>query len=358
MLAELCRRATSLEEIHLSHNRFTGDGVTRIIQAAERSRPHDAVPLWLRLEHNDVADPAALFKSLEKKYSICERLDKRKCTNRVCGWGKKVHLPLFSLQRSAEQKRRNGDEAENWRESRVVLTARDENDGRADNDHDYHSRNGGRRAASEWDRGWSADQRHQQGSYHQASSSSRYRGHDEGYEKRRVPSPPGPARGYGESDRRARGGPVPPEAIARRRPERERPRTPQPNGRAYDEAVKRRRTEEAPHRPAPPPPPRSRTSGLAQAQDPEDPEALSISSSETKHRHHDRPRDRSASCSSSSSAHQPVVVANKRDDDVDSQGPSASDHDNEALDKPQQPSHGVCVAAFSDERSDPGAEWD
>eukprot|EP00418_Pyrodinium_bahamense_P041428 CAMPEP_0179206360 /NCGR_PEP_ID=MMETSP0796-20121207/102895_1 /TAXON_ID=73915 /ORGANISM="Pyrodinium bahamense, Strain pbaha01" /LENGTH=195 /DNA_ID=CAMNT_0020911279 /DNA_START=64 /DNA_END=647 /DNA_ORIENTATION=- len=91
-LAKLCEQCPSIEEIHLSHNKFTGDGVERIISAAERARPANAPPLWLRLY------PCGFIHSLQKCFSICERLDPARCTNKTCWHKRKIHLPFFHLQ--------------------------------------------------------------------------------------------------------------------------------------------------------------------------------------------------------------------------------------------------------------------
>lgn len=99
-LADLCRTCPQIEEIHLSHNHFTAVGVEILVTAAEQARPNHVSPLWLRLEHNDVNDPEAVYRDLSSRLSVCNRVDEVRCTVRVCSKKQKVHLPFFHLQRS------------------------------------------------------------------------------------------------------------------------------------------------------------------------------------------------------------------------------------------------------------------
>ena len=101
-LAELCRTAPHLEEIHLSHNMFTAAGAGIIIKSAEEFRRPDTVPLWLRLEHNYVDDAEKVFQTLQSRYSVCRRTDAKLCTARTCHNRCRVHLPHFCLQRLSQ----------------------------------------------------------------------------------------------------------------------------------------------------------------------------------------------------------------------------------------------------------------
>ena len=101
-LADLCRSAPGLEEIHLSHNMFTAAGASVIIKAAEEFRRPDTVPLWLRLEHNYIDDAERVFQSLQNRYSVCRRTDAKLCTARTCNNRCRVHLPHFCLQRLSQ----------------------------------------------------------------------------------------------------------------------------------------------------------------------------------------------------------------------------------------------------------------
>jgi len=138
-LAELVERCPSIEEMHLSHNHFSGDGVLKIITAADRYRGKHLPPLWLRLEQNDVQNPIQTLKEMMRSLSVCDRRDERKCTNRVCCWGQKIHLPFFQLQRgtySGKGRGRGGGgeggasafTTQEERRQPVVLTARSDLD--------------------------------------------------------------------------------------------------------------------------------------------------------------------------------------------------------------------------------------
>lgn len=100
-LAELFAKCTGIEEVHLSHNRFTAAGVETMVRAAEEARPDSMSPLWLRLEQNEVADPDAVYEDLLTRLSVCNRPDERYCTVRTCCKKMKVHLPFFNWQRTA-----------------------------------------------------------------------------------------------------------------------------------------------------------------------------------------------------------------------------------------------------------------
>eukprot|EP00419_Tripos_fusus_P002344 CAMPEP_0172695648 /NCGR_PEP_ID=MMETSP1074-20121228/27497_1 /TAXON_ID=2916 /ORGANISM="Ceratium fusus, Strain PA161109" /LENGTH=501 /DNA_ID=CAMNT_0013516293 /DNA_START=82 /DNA_END=1584 /DNA_ORIENTATION=- len=164
-LARLCERCPSLEELHLSHNKLTGSGVKRIVTAAEKSRSSNALPLWLRLEHNEVPDPISVLQSLRSFLSICDRRDDARCTKRKCAFSQKIHLPFFVQQKKNRWPREQQQE-DTWSRSapdrfsrRVVLTARSGKDVQAQpHDDAGHSTWGGTRphekhvdSSNQWD---------------------------------------------------------------------------------------------------------------------------------------------------------------------------------------------------------------
>eukprot|EP00403_Amphidinium_massartii_P006057 CAMPEP_0178376562 /NCGR_PEP_ID=MMETSP0689_2-20121128/3467_1 /TAXON_ID=160604 /ORGANISM="Amphidinium massartii, Strain CS-259" /LENGTH=749 /DNA_ID=CAMNT_0019996589 /DNA_START=92 /DNA_END=2338 /DNA_ORIENTATION=- len=102
-LAAFILKCPTLDEVHLSHNHFTGAGVESIVAASEKDRPTDAKPMWLRLEQNDVEDPGRVLDRLQSKFSVCPRYDARRCSTRACVYGKKVHVPHFHFQRGGPQ---------------------------------------------------------------------------------------------------------------------------------------------------------------------------------------------------------------------------------------------------------------
>lgn len=99
-LAEMLLRTPELEELHLSHNLFTADGVKCLVAAGGTFADDDkSQPLWLRLEQNSVENPEMVINELEAEFSVCRRSDSVRCTVRTCMNKKKVHLPFFHLQR-------------------------------------------------------------------------------------------------------------------------------------------------------------------------------------------------------------------------------------------------------------------
>lgn len=136
-LARLVRECPWIEEMHLSHNRFTADGCERIVVAAERSRPNGASPLWLRLEQNNVENAAAVLQDMQARLSVCDRSDEKSCTTHLCRYGRKVHLPFFWLAGGKVKGKGKGKDKDKdkgreawWHEdgprnkAKVVLTAR------------------------------------------------------------------------------------------------------------------------------------------------------------------------------------------------------------------------------------------
>lgn len=99
-LADLCGHCPSIEEIHLSHNHITAVGAEALVTAAERARPDNMAPLWLRLEQNEVGDADAVYQELTRHLKVCNRPDEFRCSVRSCCRRMKVHVPFFNLQRA------------------------------------------------------------------------------------------------------------------------------------------------------------------------------------------------------------------------------------------------------------------
>lgn len=100
-LSRFVRKCYTLEELHLSHNRFTERGVELLVRAAEEARTQakSSVPLWTRLEQNEVKNPDKVLEYLTKEYSVCGRKHRDLCSTKHCHYGAKVHLPHFHFQR-------------------------------------------------------------------------------------------------------------------------------------------------------------------------------------------------------------------------------------------------------------------
>eukprot|EP00930_Biecheleria_cincta_P014857 TRINITY_DN12600_c0_g1_i9.p1 TRINITY_DN12600_c0_g1~~TRINITY_DN12600_c0_g1_i9.p1 ORF type:complete len:763 (+),score=152.79 TRINITY_DN12600_c0_g1_i9:65-2353(+) len=199
----------TLEEVHLSHNCFTGRGLKSMVIAAE-ARHERQVPLWLRLEHNEIEDVESVIEHLEHNFSVCCRRDEWNCTNRTCRWGCKVHLPHIFRQRNSVAKPwgqgsedsgggwhsnnrwdSGGSQSSSQDNSRWVLTARVATDHAGSSRKDGRWQEGGRHdnAAGRWDNGWnrrdSARDRNEgrEAAFEQASS---HRDHEDRGDHRRV----------------------------------------------------------------------------------------------------------------------------------------------------------------------------
>mmetsp|Transcript_127856 Transcript_127856/g.368202 ORF Transcript_127856/g.368202 Transcript_127856/m.368202 type:complete len:545 (-) Transcript_127856:138-1772(-) len=111
-LSELFEKSTSLREVHLSHNAFTADGITMMVQAATRSQRGANAALWLRVENNKLPkhEQPGLLEDMERRFRVCPR--KPECSQFTCHYGSKVHLPFLNMERERAEHReaaeRNG----------------------------------------------------------------------------------------------------------------------------------------------------------------------------------------------------------------------------------------------------------
>jgi len=96
LLAELIKQCHQLRELHLSHNRFTAVGIVSMIKAAAQWRPHGVATLWLRLEHNSLADCQDVIRLVsDESLSVCPRCSK--CPQFKCYFKAKVHVPYLGI---------------------------------------------------------------------------------------------------------------------------------------------------------------------------------------------------------------------------------------------------------------------
>jgi len=100
----------NLEELHLSHNHLTREGVSNLMyelaatmkeKTGANGWQHNGCPFWARLEQNMVVEPCELLIQLEKTgMSICIRADEKACTTRICQYKRLIHVPHLDLQRN------------------------------------------------------------------------------------------------------------------------------------------------------------------------------------------------------------------------------------------------------------------
>eukprot|EP00811_Abedinium_folium_P029819 NODE_4727_length_1855_cov_2.872106.p1 GENE.NODE_4727_length_1855_cov_2.872106~~NODE_4727_length_1855_cov_2.872106.p1 ORF type:complete len:587 (-),score=120.15 NODE_4727_length_1855_cov_2.872106:93-1853(-) len=107
-IGSIFQHCQTMEEVHLSHNRFTRRGIETIVAAAHKSFPSNAVrPLWLRLENNVVEGSEDIVHHLERSYSsVCGLGGGTPCTPHTCTRGRYVHLPFF-VERTRHAMRRD-----------------------------------------------------------------------------------------------------------------------------------------------------------------------------------------------------------------------------------------------------------
>ncbi|CAE6962237.1 unnamed protein product [Symbiodinium sp. CCMP2456] len=97
LLSRFCLECGTLEEVHLSHNRFTAYGAAFLARALERNRNFSQIPIWLRLEHNAIEKPEKVLADFEKHFNACGFHGGR-CGTKECYWRRKLHLPHFLEQ--------------------------------------------------------------------------------------------------------------------------------------------------------------------------------------------------------------------------------------------------------------------
>lgn len=97
-LADLCTLSPQLQEVHLSHNLLTAQGCDHVVRAvADVKRPHDMIPLWLRLEWNYVDEPKSLLGRWTRSgLPVCAVPDG--CTRLSCLHRKQIQVPHFTSQ--------------------------------------------------------------------------------------------------------------------------------------------------------------------------------------------------------------------------------------------------------------------
>mmetsp|Transcript_7266 Transcript_7266/g.11700 ORF Transcript_7266/g.11700 Transcript_7266/m.11700 type:complete len:934 (+) Transcript_7266:94-2895(+) len=107
-------RADAVQELHLSHNEIDDESALELLRVLKSQRPKYPprriaegsgelvlAPLWLRLNHNKIHDPAAVLRAAEEEgVNVCTAWDRQ-----VCGTSKCVrqdcalaHLYAFTVQ--------------------------------------------------------------------------------------------------------------------------------------------------------------------------------------------------------------------------------------------------------------------
>lgn len=116
-LGQFLRNCSTLEELHLSHNHFTAEGVNDIVEAAQEARKDkDSMPpLWCRLEMNDVGHPDKVLKDIERVsdgqvLGVEGRTRYQVQSARNAAKSCKVHLPHFCCQKGFEPKKGKGND--------------------------------------------------------------------------------------------------------------------------------------------------------------------------------------------------------------------------------------------------------
>mmetsp|Transcript_39379 Transcript_39379/g.82054 ORF Transcript_39379/g.82054 Transcript_39379/m.82054 type:complete len:275 (+) Transcript_39379:44-868(+) len=146
LLSKFFLECRSLEEVHLSHNRFTAYGAAFLARALERNRDYSQIPIWLRLEHNAIEKPEKVLADFERHFNACG-FHGGKCATKECYWRRKLHLPYF-----LEQDTVHWDEAApnefriEDKEAFIPSTRDDDSESRASDDSELDCRGRGLRA--------------------------------------------------------------------------------------------------------------------------------------------------------------------------------------------------------------------
>jgi hypothetical protein len=121
-------RADAVQELHLSHNEIEDESALELLRTLKAQRPKYPprrmaegsgeivlAPVWLRLNHNKIHDPAAVLRMAEEEgVTVCTAWDRQ-----VCGTSKCVrsdcplaHLYAFTVQdvpKQPEKYEENGE---------------------------------------------------------------------------------------------------------------------------------------------------------------------------------------------------------------------------------------------------------
>ncbi|CAE6932186.1 Ttn [Symbiodinium sp. CCMP2456] len=282
-LMHIFKHCPRLWEVHLSHNWITEQGGWLLVREASAHLPEKhSRPLWLRMEHNFKGASEIARRCRDGELSVCFREDGRRCTNRYCKHGARIHLP-FLLDDNKDWKN-NGTSWSPWQSASYEYRDRykhDQNDygkngytGSAYGSNGYGSNHNDRNGYDH--RGYNKDPgygRFGSNGYDEAAAgrdyrshrtitqdrtrSDRYHSHEEFREGRRRDSrsrtPPPKVRLTERSERFS----PPPRRFPSVRNVREVTRVPSPPGpprRRQAQAPPARRTEPFPPRKAPTPP--------------------------------------------------------------------------------------------------------
>eukprot|EP00921_Rhytidocystis_pertsovi_P001657 GHVQ01002817.1.p1 GENE.GHVQ01002817.1~~GHVQ01002817.1.p1 ORF type:complete len:727 (+),score=123.12 GHVQ01002817.1:466-2646(+) len=100
----------ALRELHLSHNRLTETGALSLARAIHKNPLYPRkcgnrlVPMWLRLEHNDIKDSKTVIRCLKKEgIDVCTDQDRTKCGPQKCrhsttSYAPPIHLYMLDFQ--------------------------------------------------------------------------------------------------------------------------------------------------------------------------------------------------------------------------------------------------------------------
>mmetsp|Transcript_55301 Transcript_55301/g.102351 ORF Transcript_55301/g.102351 Transcript_55301/m.102351 type:complete len:790 (+) Transcript_55301:135-2504(+) len=109
-------RAEGIHELHLSHNEIEDESALELLRTLQEARPrypprrmsenssdHVVVPVWLRLNHNRIRNPADVLQTAEAEgISICTASDRQECGTLKCYMDARecplVHLYSFHIQ--------------------------------------------------------------------------------------------------------------------------------------------------------------------------------------------------------------------------------------------------------------------
>lgn len=121
-------RADAVQELHLSHNEIDDESALELLRVLKAQRPKYPprriaegsgelvlAPVWLRLNHNKIQDPAAVLRMAEEEgVTVCTAWDRQvcgtsKCVRHECAL---VHLYSFTVQNTVAQREEDGGDRE------------------------------------------------------------------------------------------------------------------------------------------------------------------------------------------------------------------------------------------------------
>eukprot|EP00928_Gymnodinium_smaydae_P024611 TRINITY_DN19869_c0_g4_i1.p1 TRINITY_DN19869_c0_g4~~TRINITY_DN19869_c0_g4_i1.p1 ORF type:complete len:562 (-),score=88.41 TRINITY_DN19869_c0_g4_i1:311-1996(-) len=153
-IERILQRCSKLEEVHLSHNALTQEGVMAIVKAAE-NRAQGNRPFWCRVEFNKFEQDEVVRLVKDTFSSVCILEDAR-CNAKSCVNKCRVHMP-FLIDKDKRKKNHSYNKTSQWTDGWKSSSDVHRGGNGWTWDHTRHEeRRGNDKWNSGWNKGWAS----------------------------------------------------------------------------------------------------------------------------------------------------------------------------------------------------------